>query len=238
LEQLIERARAEGTPLIDGERVTFVWYGDQAPYLIADFLDWEADPQPLEKAGEQVWIYSATIPRQAYIEYAYLDISSGTRSPDPLNSRRVPNGIGNTNHYFYMPGCEPSRLTRKGRGIPQGQIDRYEVVTKDLAVGESRPVYLYRPATGQIDSILVVLDGQDYLGRGKIAQIPITTAQVAFAHDHRARPHGQGADRGIAAAKPPAFLRHCVFPQLHRKPVCRTRRLATQARESSVPPGG
>lgn len=221
MDRLIERAREEGTPLIDGEVATFVWYGDQAPYLIADFLDWEADPRPMEQAGEQVWIYSAEIPVKAYIEYAYLDINSGVRHPDPFNPRKVPNGIGDINHYFYMPGCEPSLLVRRARGIPKGQIDRFEIATKDLAVGKSRPVYLYRPANGQLDTILVVLDGQDYLARGRIAQIvdnlisqgrihPLT--MVLVPHARKARIVEYSCSEATLA-----FLRYCVFPQLQRE---------------------
>ncbi len=31
----------QGTPVIDGDAVTFVWYGDHAPQLIGDFTGWE-----------------------------------------------------------------------------------------------------------------------------------------------------------------------------------------------------
>jgi hypothetical protein len=83
MDRLLERARTEGTPLIEGEAVTFIWQGEQAPYLIADFLDWEADPRPLERLAEQVWVYSTTLRQDAYIEYA---ISSG-RPACPIRSK-------------------------------------------------------------------------------------------------------------------------------------------------------
>jgi enterochelin esterase family protein len=168
-----------------------------------------------------VWIYSATIPFPAYVEYAYLDINSGTRHRDPFNPRRSVNGIGDTNHYFYMPGCRPSPLIRGNRAIEKGQIERYVIQTKDLAVGESRPVYVYQPAGGQSDTVLVVLDGQDYLGRGRIAQIvdnlvdqgrirPITLVLVS--HGRKARIVEYACSEATLA-----FLRYCVFPQLHRE---------------------
>jgi len=40
-DKILERARIEGTPLIDGDMVTFIWYGEKAPKLMADFSDWE-----------------------------------------------------------------------------------------------------------------------------------------------------------------------------------------------------
>src|SRR6478735_6381442 len=40
---LLERARREGAPLIDGERATFVWEGERPPRLAGDFNRWGAD---------------------------------------------------------------------------------------------------------------------------------------------------------------------------------------------------
>jgi hypothetical protein len=37
---LIQRAQHEGTPLFDGEQVTFVWQGDTQPSLMGDFTAW------------------------------------------------------------------------------------------------------------------------------------------------------------------------------------------------------
>ncbi|HEU5200205.1 MAG TPA: hypothetical protein VFU32_11240, partial [Ktedonobacterales bacterium] len=57
-EALLERARREGTPLIDGETVTFVWQGQDAPQLIGDFNNWGWGPgKPLDllQIGTEVW---------------------------------------------------------------------------------------------------------------------------------------------------------------------------------------
>jgi hypothetical protein len=46
---LLERAQAEGTPLVDGEQVTFVWAGERPPILIGDFNGWNGEnPAVLE----------------------------------------------------------------------------------------------------------------------------------------------------------------------------------------------
>jgi enterochelin esterase family protein len=70
-------------------------------------------------------------------------------------------------------------------------------------------------------SILVVLDGQDYLGRGKIAQIvdnliaqvrlqPLT--MILVPHGRKARIVEYSCSEATLA-----FLRYCVLPQLHRE---------------------
>ena len=46
----LERAHREGAPLIDGETVTFIWAGEKAPLLVADFADWEENPISLEES--------------------------------------------------------------------------------------------------------------------------------------------------------------------------------------------
>jgi enterochelin esterase family protein len=166
-----ERARVEGTPLIDGERVTFVWQGKQAPDLIADFSDWEAAPISLEKSGRNVWIYSRQFPRNAYLEYAFQYPQSGERPRDPFNPRTVSNGLGKSNHFFYMPSAAPTELIRRRSEIPHGQVTRHMVPTHELAAGARRAVYLYQPPTGAPSPLVVVFDGLDYLRRGKLPQI-------------------------------------------------------------------
>ncbi len=37
---LLKRARAQQTPLIEDDAATFVWEGDRAPELIGDMTNW------------------------------------------------------------------------------------------------------------------------------------------------------------------------------------------------------
>ena len=43
---LLDRAQIEGTPLIEGNRATFVWEGETAPGLVGDLSGWGAHPIP------------------------------------------------------------------------------------------------------------------------------------------------------------------------------------------------
>jgi enterochelin esterase family protein len=171
MSEMLDRARNSGTPLIDGSEVTFVWHGRRAPQLVADFTDWEQSPRQLTQAGENVWVHHEQLPGEVYIEYAYLDLESGQRVPDRFNPRSIPNGQGEDNHFFYMPEALPSPLTRRARGITKGKIIRHQVPTDQMAVGKERRVYLYQPGAKGPYPLLVVLDGNDYLGRGKLPQI-------------------------------------------------------------------
>jgi len=215
-DSMITRARQSGTPLIDGRTVTLLWQGQTAPCLIDDSHNWEESPQEMTKVEDGLWTYTLTLPRDAYLEYAFFDPGTKTRVPDPLNRRRVWNGINAYNHYFYMPEGGPTRLIRPGRGIARGTVSRHEVETRTLAVGEKRLVYLYQPPASEPVPLLVVYDGMDYLRRGRLAVIadnliaqkrirPIAMALVQNAKQARMVEYG-------CSDIPLAFLLEIILP--------------------------
>jgi enterochelin esterase-like enzyme len=170
---LIARARLQGTPLVDGQTVTFVWEGKTAPLLLGDFNDWQTAeaPAPLRQTPK-VWSYTLTLPEDAYIEYAYFaDVKDDLRLPDPFNLRKVSNGYGKFNHYFYMPGRVPSLLTRRKRSLPQGKLISSALPTQELIYGRKRKVHLYQPPTTGPYPLLLVWDGQDFLRRARLPAI-------------------------------------------------------------------
>jgi enterochelin esterase-like enzyme len=174
---LLERARLEGTPLVDGERVTFVWQGDKPPWLLSDFSGWEIEQAvQLTAAAPAVWVYETDLPRNAFIEYAYIidpdmaDSNDG-RTPDPFNPRAKWNGINATNHYFYMPETAPTPLVKRRRGVPQGRLTRHKIDPGELATGAKRDIFLYQPPVDEPVPLLVVWDGRDYLKQAELPTI-------------------------------------------------------------------
>jgi enterochelin esterase-like enzyme len=165
---LLKRLLAEGQPLMDGSTVTLLWRGRSAPCLIDDLHDWEESPQPLTKLAPGVWGISLKLPMDGYFEYDFYDPKAKQRLGDPLNPRRVWNGIGNYNHYVCMPGFTETPLARRDRSTPAGEVTRHQVPTRDLAVGAQRTLYLYRPPVPGPVPLLFVLDGMDYLRRGRL----------------------------------------------------------------------
>src|SRR5690242_922427 len=111
LDSVARRAFESGNPVVHGNRATFIWEGESAPQLISDLTDWESHPRSfkrasknLEPASDQtIWSCSLTLPRDAYLEYAFYDPASQEKFLDPLNQHVVSNRMGSRNNYFYMP---------------------------------------------------------------------------------------------------------------------------------------
>lgn len=169
--RLLERLEQNGNPVIEDGAAVFVWKGQTPPHLICDLTDWDERPRPLAPLADGLHALRLPLPADAYLEYAFFDPQTGRRLPDPFNPRRVWDGIGHYNHYFYMPAAGPSPWTRPDPAIPHGVISRLEVPVGDLAAGRKRTVHLYRPPGDQPVPLLVVYDGNDYLRRGRIAVI-------------------------------------------------------------------
>jgi enterochelin esterase-like enzyme len=170
---LLERARLEGTPLIDGNEVTFVWAGKTAPLLLGDFTDWQSGcPLMLQRQFPGIWTRTLTLPDDGYLEYAYfVDVEDEQRVVDPYNRRKIANGYGQYNHYFYMPGRQPSSLIRRKRGLPQGRVISTAISTRELIFGQKRKVHLYRPSVSGPYPLVLVWDGQDFLRRAHLPTI-------------------------------------------------------------------
>jgi enterochelin esterase family protein len=169
---LLRRAKREGTPLIDGDRATFVWQGDQPVQVIGDFNYWAGfatPPLEMERAGEGLWSATLPLPRDAYLEYHF--VQGDQHFIDPLNKRTSPNGMGVTNNVFWMPDYAPSPLAQVQRSVPQGTVTRYDLNGGWYMGGATRPLHLYKPPTDDPTPLLIVLDGTQYLRLAKINTI-------------------------------------------------------------------
>jgi enterochelin esterase-like enzyme len=170
IRDLIEQALARRTPMIDGDQATFVWQGKRAARLVGDFNDWDEDSAiRLTRVAPHLWKTTLSFPRDAYFEYVFL--VGGQNQLDPYNKRRVSNGLGKYNNYFYMPEGQPSPLVRRARGVRHGLVTRHWVETEDYAAGYRRLVYLYRPVSSKPTPLLVVWDGLDYFHRAHLVNI-------------------------------------------------------------------
>lgn len=170
-DSLLDRARRLGTPLIDGNRVTFVWDGDEEVRLVGDWTHWESGPLRLRKRVDGWRALTAEFPADAYLEYAFLHSESGVRLPDPFNRRRLAFGDGNSISFFSMPDRPQNQLIRRRADVPQGRKTKHRIGTAELVAGHLRTVHLYQPPGRGTVPLLVVLDGADYLVRGKLAQV-------------------------------------------------------------------
>lgn len=168
-EELLERA-CRGTPIIEGNTATFVWHGPRAPLLIGDWTHWEGGtPAVLTQVQPSVWTYTLELPQDAYLEYAFYQ--DGHRVADPFNPHLAPSNPWHRNQYFYMPEGRATPLARRRRGLTRCTLTRHVVMGESLAGGNQRIVHLVRPPTAEPCPLLVMLDGQDYLWKGKILPI-------------------------------------------------------------------
>ncbi len=175
----IQRAKQSGNPVIHGNRATFIWEGKTAPWLVSDLTDWTSRPKPFKRISPQpmpdpdktIWSCTLTVPRDAYIEYAFYDPVTQKQFLDPLNRKSVSNGMGGRNNYFYMPETMPSPFAMRRAEVAGGALTRHRVEARWLRDDYEREVYLYRPPVKDAVPLLIVYDGQDYLQRGKLATI-------------------------------------------------------------------
>src|SRR5512145_500373 len=149
----IRRVLQSGNPLVEGNRVTFFWEWDFAPHLIGDVTDWEERPKPFKRvplsskfaSDKTIWSCSLTIPRDAYVEYAFYNPLTPEKILDPLNGQTVANGLGSRNNFFYMPESMPSPFSLRRADVRTGTITRHRVGTDLLQDDGERDVYLYKP---------------------------------------------------------------------------------------------
>lgn len=163
----LERMQKEGTPLIDGEAVTFVWLGKKAPRLRGDFCGWEEpDGLALKKIGTNLWGLTQTLPQDGYFEYCFFE--NNERLLDPSNRKTTPNGMGKTNNCFWMPQAAPTPLAKAQPGVTKGVVKTVEVDLGFTLSTLTRNVTFYQPPVAEPCPLLVVWDGSDYLKRAKL----------------------------------------------------------------------
>lgn len=165
-----ERARVEGTPLVEGDGVTFVWIGDDPPQIVGDWNRWGLHNEPLEfvEESDATWTAHLSLAADAYLEYRFE--RDGTTIPDPLNRRRAKRGLGADNDSLLMPEGSETTLIRPPRS-GRGSIERHEITGSYMVSGGRRTVWLYDPAADEPVPLMVVLDGQDYLRHGRLPAI-------------------------------------------------------------------
>ena len=157
------------------------------------------------------WAAHLPLAREAYVEYRL--IVDGRPTLDPGNPRRVGNGFDGQNQQLWMPEASRRAEALKSRRGPRGEIRRGEVRLGWLGTAPKRrrlDVYLPPVEVDPADvPLLVVLDGPDYLDRGRLnrlldalirdgAMAPLVAAFVANAGVSRAAEY-MGGDPGLAS---------------------------------------
>lgn len=216
----LARAKAEGTPLIDGNTATFVWRGKNAPYLYLEIDQFK--PRKLKKAEKNIWIHQVEIPSDAYVEFSYASDKRGMeRIKDPFNKQLFDTGMGHYNHYFGMGDYKPTPLIERAEGIPRGKLTKHLIKDLWMFPERNRNVWFYQPVSDDPAPLLLVWDGNDYLDRGKLTEIvdnlieqkkirPIALAMLSNFHPSRFLEYNQ-SDTSLA------FFGQHVLPLAQKK---------------------
>jgi enterochelin esterase family protein len=179
--------RAQASPLVEGERATFVYRGKaKRVEMVGDSTGW--GPRGLfmrEVAGTEIKYITYTFPRAARVEYKF--IADGEWMLDPLNPNKLDNGVGGENSVLTMPDYRASAYINEPGGVtvppfdPQkfGSWKLSKFVTDDAPSGllkGSRKITVYLPPAYEKSSeqrfpVLYVQDGSDYLRRAQAAII-------------------------------------------------------------------
>ncbi len=171
---LKKRATQGVTPIVEGNQATFVWLGKTAPVLHGDMNWWGLDTPAvaLKETEKGVWSATVTLPEDAYIEYAFFgdDNDGTTRQLDPLNPRKVSNGIGKYNNFFTMPAHQHAPERKTKRNVPKGRVTKH-LIQGVFVGGGKRDVWLYQPPVKEPVPLLLVWDGHDYVFRAKLPTI-------------------------------------------------------------------
>ena len=203
---LLKRAWEHGNPVIQGNRAVFLWEGEEAPLLVSDSTGWDERPKAFKRLARStprpgtsgtVWSCSLTVPRDAYVEYAFLSPDMQEKFLDPLNQRSVTDGLGSRNNFFYMPETMPSPFCLRRADVPAGTLTRHRVDTWMMQDDGERDVYLYSPPAKGPFPLLLVYDGPDYLHRARLTAIVenliaagrIRPIAMAFLQNGRSRRH-------------------------------------------------
>lgn len=174
-------AAVAGNPIVDDLGATFVWDGAGDPPVVAgSWSDWDPARALHMHAVNGNWEARLEVSADAYAEYRFY--RGGHPLRDPRNHARVDNGVDGRNHQFWMP-----RATRRAiehayrRDVPRGTVTRGRIDLGWLAAPPQRrraAFYLPSDPDGDGDEairralpLLLVLDGIDYLRRGKLARI-------------------------------------------------------------------
>ncbi|VVP90186.1 hypothetical protein PS910_02803 [Pseudomonas fluorescens] len=177
------QARAsQGTPLVEalpgrpGERlVTFLWRGARDNVRV--FGAPSGNHDPLQRLGNSdVWYRSFEVPSDARLSYQMAAdvppsdecrVILATTQRDPLNPATFADGSGDlwlSRSRLELPDAAPQPWVAERADVARGTLERQRVTSTLL--GNTRDVYLYRPAGWRDDArdqrLLVLFDAHAY----------------------------------------------------------------------------
>jgi enterochelin esterase family protein len=155
-----------GSPIIEGERATFVYRGEADEVRVRHRVVGLPDPLEMRRLpGTDLWAATTVLPEGSRVEYQ-LETRRGDhyeRFNDPLNPREAHSPLGSSSVCAALGYKVPAWARHDPEARPGELIDD---VVRSKALRREQPVRIYLPArfsTALRYPLLVVHDGQDYL---------------------------------------------------------------------------
>lgn len=154
------------SPIIEGERATFLYRGDVDEAFVRHRVVGLPDPLKMRRVGESdLWAVTTVLPEGSRVEYQ-IEVRKGDdhqRFNDPLNPWLAHSPMGSSSvcaasGYQVPDWVAPDPEARPGSLIQQ--------VIPSKALRRDQPIHIYLPARfnrAQRYPLLVVHDGTDYL---------------------------------------------------------------------------
>lgn len=155
-----------GAPIVEGERVTFLFRGEADEVRVRHRVVGLPDPLPMKRLpGTDLWAATTELPHGSRVEYQ-LETRHGDhyeRFNDPLNPRVAHSPVGSSS-VCAATGYEVPDWVHHDPEARPGEL--VEDTLRSKALRREQPVRLYLPARytpAQRYPLLVVHDGTDYL---------------------------------------------------------------------------
>ena len=156
-----------GSPIVEGERATFLFRGDADAVRVRHRVVGLPDPLEMRRLpGTDLWAATTDLPEGSRVEYQ-LETRRGddyVRFNDPLNPRVAHSPMGSSSVCAAV-GYEVPEWVHHDPEARPGEL--VEDVLRSKALRRDQPVHFYLPARfsrAQRYPLLVVHDGGDYLG--------------------------------------------------------------------------
>ena len=156
-----------GSPIVEGERATFLWRGHADEARVRHRVVGLPDPLPLAPLpGTDLWFVTTVLPAGSRVEYQ-IEVRRGEaweQFNDPLNPRLAHSPLGSSSvcasHGYQVPDWVSFDPEARPGTIVEDSI-------RSKALRREQPISVYLPARFNRAlryPLLVVHDGTDYLG--------------------------------------------------------------------------
>lgn len=156
-----------GSPIVEGERATFLWRGHADEVRVRHRVVGLPDPLPLAPlSGTDLWFVTTVLPEGSRVEYQ-IEVRRGDgweQFNDPLNPRLAHSPLGSSSvcasHGYQVPDWVSFDPEARPGTIVEDSL-------RSKALRREQPISVYLPARFNRAlryPLLVVHDGTDYLG--------------------------------------------------------------------------